>query len=68
MGVDQMGPLTLYGNAIDRTGVVHGKGGRAGKVSDWSEIERIRSISITQVVLWFEHGSHLINLFDTPGH
>jgi peptide chain release factor 3 len=60
--------LALHAHAIDRAGAVHGKGGRSGTVSDWSEIERSRGISITSAALQFEYGDHVINLLDTPGH
>ena len=60
--------LALHAHAIDRAGAVHGKGGRSGTVSDWSEIERSRGISITSAALQFEYGDHMINLLDTPGH
>ena len=60
--------LALHAHAIDRAGAVHGKGGRAGTVSDWLEIERTRGISITSAALQFEYGDHMINLLDTPGH
>ncbi len=60
--------LALHAHAIDRAGATHGKGGRAGTVSDWSEIERTRGISITSAALQFEYGDHMINLLDTPGH
>jgi len=60
--------LALHAHAIDRAGAVHGKAGRSGTVSDWSEIERTRGISITSAALQFEYGDHMINLLDTPGH
>jgi len=60
--------LALHAHAIDRAGAVHGKGGRAGTVSDWLEIERTRGISITSAALQFEYDGHMINLLDTPGH
>lgn len=60
--------LALHAHAIDRAGAVHGKGGRAGTVSDWLEIERARGISITSAALQFEYDGHMINLLDTPGH
>lgn len=60
--------LALHARAIDSAGAVHGKGGRSGTVSDWSEIERARGISITSAALQFEYGDHMINLLDTPGH
>jgi len=60
--------LALHAHAIDSAGAVHGKGGRAGTVSDWLEIERTRGISITSAALQFEYDGHMINLLDTPGH
>ncbi|WP_291378712.1 peptide chain release factor 3 [Demequina sp.] len=60
--------LALHAHAIDRAGAVHGKGGRAGTVSDWLEVERKRGISITSAALQFAYGNHIINLLDTPGH
>ncbi len=43
--------LALHAHAVDLAGAVHGKGGRAGTVSDWLEIERTRGISITSAAL-----------------
>jgi len=60
--------LALHAHAIDRAGATHGKSGRSGTVSDWSEIERARGISITSAALQFEYDGHMINLLDTPGH
>lgn len=60
--------LALHAHAIDTAGATHGKGDRAGTVSDWLEIERARGISITSAALQFEYDGHMINLLDTPGH
>jgi peptide chain release factor 3 len=60
--------LALHARAIDEAGAVHGKGNRAGVVSDWLEMERKRGISITSAALQFVYGDVVINLLDTPGH
>ncbi|WP_430867853.1 peptide chain release factor 3 [Demequina aurantiaca] len=60
--------LALHARAIDSAGATHGKAGRSGTVSDWSEIERARGISISSAALQFEYDGHMINLLDTPGH
>jgi peptide chain release factor 3 len=60
--------LALHAHAIDSAGAVHGKGDRAGVVSDWLEMERKRGISITSAALQFVYGDTVINLLDTPGH
>ncbi|MFW7415854.1 peptide chain release factor 3 [Demequina sp. SO4-18] len=60
--------LALHAHAIDEAGAVHGKGDRAGTVSDWMEVEQKRGISITSAALQFVYGDHIVNLVDTPGH
>jgi len=60
--------LALHANAITEAGAVHGKGNRAGVVSDWQEMEQKRGISITSAALQFELDNVVINLLDTPGH
>jgi peptide chain release factor 3 len=60
--------LALHAHAISQAGAVHGKGGRAGVVSDWLEMEQKRGISITSAALQFVVGDVVINLLDTPGH
>jgi peptide chain release factor 3 len=60
--------LALHAHAISQAGAVHGKGNRAGVVSDWLEMERKRGISITSAALQFGYGDVVINLLDTPGH
>jgi peptide chain release factor 3 len=60
--------LLLYGGAIEAAGAVKARrGGRAAR-SDWMELEQQRGISISSTVLRFEHGGHVLNLLDTPGH
>ncbi|MEU4385794.1 peptide chain release factor 3 [Promicromonospora sp. NPDC023805] len=60
--------LALHAHAIEEAGAVHGKGNRAGVVSDWLEMEQKRGISITSAALQFVYGDVVINLLDTPGH
>jgi peptide chain release factor 3 len=60
--------LALHANAITEAGAVHGKGNRAGVVSDWQEMEQKRGISITSAALQFTLDDVVINLLDTPGH
>ncbi|MBO0609135.1 peptide chain release factor 3 [Myceligenerans salitolerans] len=60
--------LALHTRAIETAGAVHGKGNRAGVVSDWMEMERKRGISITSAALQLGYGGTVINLLDTPGH
>ncbi|KGM13146.1 peptide chain release factor 3 [Cellulomonas bogoriensis] len=60
--------LALHARAITEAGAVHGKGDRAGVVSDWLEMEQKRGISITSAALQFEFDGMVINLLDTPGH
>ena len=60
--------LALHARAIDSAGAVHGKGDRAGVVSDWMEMEQKRGISITSAALQLSYGDIVINLLDTPGH
>ncbi|RPF22644.1 peptide chain release factor 3 [Myceligenerans xiligouense] len=60
--------LALHTRAIATAGAVHGKGDRAGVVSDWMEMEQKRGISITSAALQLAYGDVIINLLDTPGH
>ena len=60
--------LALHAAVISEAGAVHGKAGRRGTVSDWMEMERARSISITSAALQFTYRDHVVNLVDTPGH
>ncbi|MBC7270045.1 MAG: GTP-binding protein, partial [Streptomyces sp.] len=60
--------LALHARAITEAGAVHGKGNRAGVVSDWLEMEQKRGISITSAALQFEVNGVVVNLLDTPGH
>jgi peptide chain release factor 3 len=60
--------LALHARAIETAGAVHGKGDRAGVVSDWMEMEQKRGISITSAALQLSYGDVIINLLDTPGH
>ncbi|MGE3811168.1 MAG: peptide chain release factor 3 [Candidatus Nanopelagicales bacterium] len=60
--------LLLYGGAVREAGQVQARGGRANAVSDWTELEQSRGISVTSTVLRFEHDDVVLNLLDTPGH
>jgi peptide chain release factor 3 len=60
--------LALHGGAIGQAGIVQGKGGRRGVVSDWLDMEKARGISITSAALQFTYRDRVVNLLDTPGH
>jgi peptide chain release factor 3 len=60
--------LLLKGGAIQLAGEVRAKGDRRRTRSDWMQIERDRGISVATSVMTFEHGGHVFNLLDTPGH
>lgn len=60
--------LLLYGGAIGVAGAVKARSGGRTAVSDWTEIEQQRGISVTSTVLRFEHRGCALNLLDTPGH
>jgi peptide chain release factor 3 len=60
--------LLLFGGAIQLAGEVRAKQGRRQTSSDWMKIERQRGISVVTSVMTFEHGGHVFNLLDTPGH
>jgi peptide chain release factor 3 len=60
--------LALHARVISEAGAVHGKSGRRATVSDWTDIEQARGISITSAALQFGYGEHVMNLVDTPGH
>jgi peptide chain release factor 3 len=60
--------LALHARVIAEAGAVHGKAGRAGVVSDWTEMERRRGISVTAAALQFGYRDTVVNLLDTPGH
>jgi hypothetical protein len=44
------------------------RGERRRVRSDWSAVERERGISVSSVVMSFEHEGLAFNLLDTPGH
>jgi peptide chain release factor 3 len=60
--------LLLFGGAIQLAGQVKAKRDRRSTRSDWMAIERERGISVVTSVMTFEHGGHVFNLLDTPGH
>ena len=60
--------LLLFGGAIQLAGEVRAKANRRQTRSDWMNIERERGISVVTSVMTFEHGGHVFNLLDTPGH
>src|SRR6476620_1605616 len=60
--------LLLFGGAIQLAGQVKAKADRRNTRSDWMSIERERGISVVTSVMTFEHGGHVFNLLDTPGH
>src|SRR5947208_3474717 len=60
--------LLLFGGAIQLAGEVRARGARRRARSDWMAIEKERGISVSSAVMTFEHGGHVFNLLDTPGH
>ncbi|MEI8081739.1 MAG: GTP-binding protein, partial [Actinomycetes bacterium] len=60
--------LALHAGLISEAGAIHGKASRKSTVSDWTEMEKDRGISITSAALQFEYRDRVINLLDTPGH
>lgn len=65
--------LVLHARVIAEAGAIHGKAGRRSTVSDWTEMEKARGISITSTALQFAYQAAdgtdcVINLLDTPGH
>ncbi len=60
--------LLLYSGAVTLAGSVRARKNQRRATSDWMTIEQERGISITTTALQFEHGSHVLNLLDTPGH
>jgi peptide chain release factor 3 len=60
--------LALHARVINEAGAVHGKAHRKATVSDWTDMERARGISITSTALQFGFRDSVVNLLDTPGH
>ncbi|HSU44535.1 MAG TPA: peptide chain release factor 3 [Casimicrobiaceae bacterium] len=60
--------LLLFGGAIQLAGTVKSRKSARHATSDWMEVEKQRSISVTSSVMQFEYADHTINLLDTPGH
>nr|WP_269810643.1 peptide chain release factor 3 [Kineosporia rhizophila] len=60
--------LALHAKALREAGAVHGRGGRAGVVTDWQDMEKQRGISISSAVVQLDHRGQVINVVDTPGH
>jgi peptide chain release factor 3 len=60
--------LALHANALREAGHVHGRGGRAGVVTDWQDMEKQRGISISSAVLQLSYRGQVVNVVDTPGH
>ncbi|MBJ7472315.1 MAG: peptide chain release factor 3 [Solirubrobacteraceae bacterium] len=60
--------LLLYGGQLREAGQVQARGGRRNAVSDWTELEQTRGISVTSTSMRFEHAGTMLNLLDTPGH
>ncbi|MEX0705030.1 MAG: GTP-binding protein, partial [Nitriliruptoraceae bacterium] len=58
----------LFSGAIREAGAVQSRKAERATASDWLELEKTRGISISSTVLRFEHGDHVFNLLDTPGH
>jgi peptide chain release factor 3 len=58
----------LYGGAIQQAGDVRQKRESRATASDWLAIEQQRGISVSSAVMRFDHGPHVMNLLDTPGH
>lgn len=60
--------LALHAGLIGEAGAIHGKATRKSTVSDWTEMEKDRGISITSAALQFTYRDTVVNLLDTPGH
>jgi len=58
----------LYSGAIQEAGAVKSRKVERSTASDWLELEQKRGISVSSAVMRFEHGGHVFNLLDTPGH
>jgi peptide chain release factor 3 len=58
----------LYGGAIQEAGEVRQRRASRSTASDWLKIEQQRGISVSSAVMRFDHGQHVLNLLDTPGH
>jgi len=58
----------LYSGAIQQAGAVQSRKVERNTASDWLELEQKRGISVSSAVMRFEHGEHVFNLLDTPGH
>jgi peptide chain release factor 3 len=58
----------LYAGAIQQAGAVQSRKADRATTSDWLELEQQRGISVSSAVARFEHGGHVLNLLDTPGH
>ncbi len=58
----------LYSGAIQQAGAVQSRKVERATASDWLELEQKRGISVSSAVMRFEHGRHVFNLLDTPGH
>jgi peptide chain release factor 3 len=57
----------MFGGAIQLAGEVKSRGERRRVRSDWTAVERERSISVSSAVMSFEHEGLAFNLLDTPG-
>src|SRR5258708_9986941 len=60
--------LLLAGGAIRAAGDVHARGEQPPTGSDWMRIEREPGISLSALVVAFDHAWLIVNLLDTPGH
>ncbi|MEX2561760.1 MAG: peptide chain release factor 3, partial [Nitriliruptoraceae bacterium] len=58
----------LSSGAIQQAGAVQSRKAERATASDWLELEQKRGISVSSAVMRFEHGGHVLNLLDTPGH
>jgi peptide chain release factor 3 len=58
----------LFSGAIQQAGAVLSRKVERNTASDWLELEQKRGISVSSAVMRFEHGAHVCNLLDTPGH
>ena len=58
----------LFGGQIQVAGAVKSNKIRKTATSDWMEIEKQRSISVSTSVMEFDYEGYKINILDTPGH
>ena len=58
----------LFGGQIQVAGAVKSNKIKKTATSDWMEIEKQRSISVSTSVMEFDYRDYKVNILDTPGH